>query len=465
MFPPSVRRAARARLGRRPDAARAAVPDFLPWLARVSPEYDWSYPHIAHLIGHLADVTAGRCRRLVVNMPAQHGKSQLLAIRYPLWRLAADPRLRVAVTAYGQRLANKFSRAARRIARESGFAFGDVEMADEWEAAAGGSFLARGMGAGITGNPVDLLVVDDPYKDARQANSATYREAVWEWWTDALEKRLSKDAAVVVLHTRWHTDDLTGRLLAGDPGGWRHVRLTALAEPGDPLGRAEGEPLCPALHPREQLEGQRRANPRSFMGMGQQTPVDKVGGFFVGLERVRVLAARPGGPFRRQVRFWDLAATEAQAAADPDYAVGLLLAEADDRRLVVLDVARDRLGPKAVRRLIRQTAERDGSAVEVLVEREGGASGKMVADAIVTEDLAGFRARAVVPDGSKAERAEPWASQVEAGNVAVVRAAWNDPFFAEHRAFPIGTHDDIVDAASGAFRAIARRPAEVRVIG
>lgn len=397
-------------------------------------------------------------------MPAQHGKSQLVTIRYATWRLMREPTLRVAVTAYGQKLANKFSRAARRIAREQGLEFGDVEQVDEWETAAGGAFISRGMGAGITGNAVDLLVVDDPYKDAKQAKSPAYREAVWEWWTDALMKRLSKNAQVIVIHTRWHTDDLTGRLFAG--GGWRHIKLKALAEEGDPLKRAPGEPLCGDLHPKEKLEEERKANPISFQSMGQQEPMDLEGGFFRGIEKVRIVDAQPTpDQFTQRVRFWDLASTEAQSGTDPDWTAGVLMGKHKDGTFWVLDVTRRRLGPKGVRQLIRQTAELDSRAVPVRLEREGGASGKLAANSIVTEDLSGWPASAVLPVGSKAERAEPYASQVEAGNVLIVRNGVTKAFLDEHRSFPSGAHDDMVDAASGAFKEVSRPPYRVGGLG
>ncbi len=155
--------------------------------------------------------------------------------------------------------------------------------------------------------------------------------------------------------------------------------------------------------------------------------------------------------FTSKVRFFDLASTEAQAGADPDWTVGVLMGRHKDKAFWVLDVVRARLGPKGVRDLIRQTAERDGKGVRVRLEREGGASGKIAAASIVGDELAGYNALAVKPKGNKAERAEPWAAQVEAGNAVMVKAGWNAAFLDEHRSFPTGGHDDQVDAASGAF--------------
>ena len=154
--------------------------------------------------------------------------------------------------------------------------------------------------------------------------------------------------------------------------------------------------------------------------------------------------------------------TEAQAGADPDYTAGVLVGKHKDGTFWVLDVVRERLGPAGVRSLIRRTAELDGLGVVIRVEREGGASGKLAAADIVRE-LAGWPVGAVRPVGSKAERAEPWGNQIEAGNVRMVKCHHSRAFLDEHRAFPSGSHDDMVDAASGAFAELARGGGAVAV--
>jgi predicted phage terminase large subunit-like protein len=167
-------------------------------------------------------------------------------------------------------------------------------------------------------------------------------------------------------------------------------------------------------------------------------------------------AAPTADQFIRRVRFWDLASTEAQAGVDPDYTAGVLMGKHKDGSFWVLDVVHQRLGPAGVRGLIRQTATLDTAAVQIRLEREGGASGKLAADAIVREDLVGFSAAAIRPEGSKAERADPFASQIEAGNVRVVRLPTTAALLHELRGFPSAAHDDIVDACSGAFRELSR---------
>ena len=423
---------------------------YTPWLEGVStrhfPGFNWHYPHITAVREALARVTRGECKRLIISMPPQHGKSSVLTVPYPVYRLCRDPRLRVAVGGYSQTHANRFSRKSRRIAVQCLNLSKERKAVNEWETAEGGSYVSVGKGAGITGLPVDLLIIDDPHKDAAEAMSEAERENVWEWWTDSLFTRLSKDGAVILVMTRWHTKDLAGRLY--EKGGWDSVVLRGLAE--------DGLALCPELHPVEQLEEARKNNPISFEALYQQRPLDLTGGFFRGLEKIPVIEAAPvPDNFVRRIRAWDLASTEAQAGADPDYTAGVLIGKHKDGTFWVLDVVRERLGPRGVRDLIKQTAQRDGVEVPIRLEREGGASGKMATLSIIADDLAGYSAVAVKPSAGKAERAEPWAAQVEAGNVRIVRTAHTGAFLDEHRAFPSGKHDDMVDAASLSFGAVA----------
>ena len=419
------------------------------------PGFNWGYRHTQAVLDALARVTSGQCKRLVVSMPPQHGKSSTLTVPYPVYRLDCEPWLRVAVGAYNQTHANRFSRKSRRIAADVLELSRERKAVNEWETTAGGYYVAVGKGAGITGLPVDLMVIDDPHKDASEALSATERENVWEWWTDSLFTRLSRDAAVIVVQTRWHTEDLAGRLLK--LGGWDEVVLRGIQD--------DGTALCPELHPLEQLLEAKRNNPTSFEALYQQKPLDLEGGFFRGLEKVRILEAVPADDqFSRRVRAWDLASTEAQAGADPDWTAGVLLGRyKEGGGYCVLDVVRARLGPQGVRDLIRQTAERDGKGVQIRLEREGGSAGKLAAHSIITNELAGYSAAAVQARGSKAERAEPWAAQIEAGNVCMVRCGATAAFLDEHRSFPSGSHDDMVDAASLAFANAVAAPVHVSV--
>jgi len=419
-------------------------------------------PHLCLIDELLLDLVAGVSRRVLIFAPPRHGKSVLVSHFLPAWFLLTHPHRRVILASYEADFAAGWGRKVRDTVTRWGPVFGvrvrsDSKAADRWEIEGhGGGMQTAGAGGPILGKGADLFVIDDPVKNATEALSPVHRRKVWDWFNSTVDTRLEPGAAVVETQQRWHTEDLGGRLLREQPRDWRCVSIPALAEPGDPLGRAVGEALWPERYPREELERKRRNAPTWFAAQYQQRPLDLEGGFFRGLDRIKVIGATPTADnFARQVRFWDLASTEAQAGADPDWTVGVRMGKHKDGGYFVLHVVRERAGPQGVRRLIRQTAELDGKTVPVRVEREGGASGKIAADLLVREVLDGWPALAVAPEGSKAERAEPWGSQIEAGNVTLVRGEWNAALLDEHRAFPSGDHDDQVDACSGAHTFLA----------
>src|SRR5262249_33164286 len=156
------------------------TPEFADWLPLVSPSpWRWDWPHLRLIRSRLDQVTRGELPRLILTVPPQHGKSELATIRYPVWRLERDQSPRVAVTASSRAHAHRFSRKARRIAARRFPLADDRSAGEEWETAAGGGFRAVGVGGGITGNPVDLLVIDDPVKSREEAESEAHRERVW----------------------------------------------------------------------------------------------------------------------------------------------------------------------------------------------------------------------------------------------------------------------------------------------
>ncbi len=405
----------------------------------------------------------GKLDRLNINLPPRHGKSILISQFFPAWFLLVYPWRRVILCSSEADFAAQWGRKVRDLVIQWGPIFGvqvasDSKAADRWEISKhGGGMQTAGVGGPILGKGADLLILDDLTKNAEEAMSPTVREKMWNWYTSTAYTRLEPGGAVVNVQQRWHTDDMTGRLRASD-SRWVELIIPAVAKEGDILGRAYGSALWPERYPIEVLDEKRKLAPTWFAAQYDQEPMDLSGGFFRGLESIRIVGAEPTpDQFTKVVRAWDLAATEASAGADPDWTVGAKIGRHKDGSFWLLDVQRDRLGPKGVRELIKQTASVDGSAVPIYIEREGGASGKIAAQSIIADDLAGYSAKAVRPEGAKTERADPWGSQIEAGNVCMVKAGWNRAMLDEHRSFPTGTHDDIVDACSGAFREVARQ--------
>lgn len=420
-------------------------------------------PHIALIDDLLVRMAATRSGRLLLFAPPRHGKSQIVSHYYPAWYLLVNPTKRVILCSYEADFAASWGQKVRDTVNRWGALFGvklrdDSKAKHRWEVVEfGGGMQTAGAGGPILGKGADLFIIDDPTKNAEEALSPTHRQKIWDWYLTTARSRLEPGASVVVTQQRWHTEDLGGRLAKEEPGAWTEVSITALAEPGDVLGRAPGAALWTERYDAPYLEGLRKTSSTWFAAQYQQKPLDLEGGFFRGLEKIRILDAAPTpDQFVRRVRAWDLAATEKQAGADPDWTVGALLGRHKDGTFWLLDIVRQRLGPKGVRQLIRQTAEADGKSVPIRIEREGGASGKLAAFSIVTEELAGWSAAAVPAKAGKAERAEPWAAQIEAGNVCFVRNGATAAVLDEHRAFPSGAHDDCVDACSLGFSQVAQ---------
>ena len=233
--------------------------------------------------------------------------------------------------------------------------------------------------------------------------------------------------------TRWHEDDLGGRLLQGrDP--WRVLCLPAIAETDDPLGRAAGTPLWPEWEDAAALARKRASiGERAWPALYQQTPRPVSGGLFRS-ERIVTLEAAPASA-TRAVRAWDLAASRRIDGRNPDWTVGLKLLREGEGRFVVVDVVRLQGGPHEVEEAIINTARQDSRAVSVGLPQDPGQAGR--AQVLhLTRLLAGYTVVASPESGAKETRALPVASQCEAGNLCVVRGRWNAEFIEELAGFP-----------------------------
>lgn len=433
--------------------------NFALWLTEVSPTWTWDWPHLAYVQQHLNKLTQGDISRLMIFLPPRHGKSEMTTVRYAAWRLENNPELKVIIGAYSQTLANKFSRKAKRIA---GWRMNLLsERMDDWETPQGGGVRAVGVGAGITGQGGDLIIIDDPVKSREEANSETYRERVWDWYTDDLYTRLEPDAAMILIMTRWHEDDLAGRILASDDApDWTVISLPAEAEENDPLGRRAGEALCPDRYDLEALANRKRVLRNSYYALFQQSPLPAEGGMFKShwFEVVREFPRKD----TRYCRYWDKAGT----ADDGAYTVGVLMARSKDGVFYVVDVVRGQWSALQREQVIKQTAIEDRELYghnTVWVEQEPGSGGKESAEATI-RNLAGFNIRAERVTGSKEDRAEPYAAQAESENVKLIQASWNQTYKSELAAFPFGTYADQVDASSGAFnKLVTTQPSMAKV--
>ena len=418
---------------------------FPQWLRLVKPAWNWSWRHLKIVQDALEKVTSGEIKRLMVFMPLRHGKTEQLTVRYPIYRLNRDPRTRVILGAYSQILADKFSRKARRIGSQILTLNEERTSVSDWETIEGGGMRAVGVGGGITGQGGDLIIIDDPIKSRKEAESQAYRDSVWDWYRDDLFTRQEPGAAIILQLTRWHHDDLAGRILKSDEAkDWHIICLPAFAEQNDPLGRQEGEALCPERFDRNALLAiQKTLGSYSFNALYQQRPTP-ISGNLCRREWFQIVEVAPKSS--RKVRAWDFAATEESSS---DWTVGTLFSERGGI-YTVEHIVRERVGAAAVHDLVHQTAIADGKAVDIYFEEEPGSSGKIASNSLIRK-LAGWNVRCERPSSDKVTRALPFLAQAQAGNCRIVRGPWNQNWLDELTVFPSGEHDDQVDSVSNAF--------------
>jgi predicted phage terminase large subunit-like protein len=381
------------------------------------------------------------------------------------WILQRHPRWSIIGASHSSLLSNENSSYAIRYANEYAGLLGyklESENVQRWRTSNGGDYLAASVEGGIAGFRADLAIVDDPIRMRKDADSETFQNSLWRWWTADLERRLKPEGHIILMHTRWNLRDLAGMLLKTDAARWKVIVLPALATShDDPLGRAIGEPLwddddysygSKLFGIRDDLHKAGAA--MDWASLFQQDPRPNDGALF----KIDKLAANiidePPSNIS-WVRGWDLAATKDLGTLNAAFTAGVKLGRTPDNKFVIGNVRRERLEPEGVEDLIVGTAKRDGYSCKVGIPQDPGQAGKFQVQYLVTK-LAGYSVEFSPETGDKATRAAPFASQVNVGNVAMIKGDWNDAFLEEARAFPVGATLDQIDASSRAFSMIFR---------
>lgn len=431
-------------------------------------------PHLQALDTALMQVTRyvetqGRqgIGRLVVEMPPRHGKSLTNSRLFPTWHLGRNPDHRFMLVSYGADLAEKHSRVARNIVASPAYqrAFPGVTLAQDSKSVASwdiegreGGMDALGIGAGATGKGAHVLNIDDPIKNREQAESEVMRQKIWDGYTDDLYTRLEPGGAVIITMTRWHEDDMVGRALSKTGEHWTRLRLPALAEPNDPLGRSEGAALWPDRYPLSVLNSIRETlGPYGWASLYEQNPRPREGATFK-RSWFQIVDVAPS-QLKSVARYWDKAGTSGGSGAAT---AGVLMGIGTDGLIYVLHVVTGHWSAGERERVIRQTAELDAarfgsqSRVRIYVEQEPGSGGKESAEATI-RNLSGFVAYADRPTGDKDTRLDPLAAQAEAGNLRLVRGDWNAGYIDEMTSIPYGARRDQGDASSGAYNMLVGR--------
>ena len=423
---------------------------------------------------HLVDVAEGRCERLIISMPPQEGKSERTSRRFPTWLLQRNPNLRIAIVSYGFEVARRWGRKIRDDLK----AHPELQLTlsqssqrqDEFELLGyRGGVVCVGVEGGLTGRPVDVLIIDDPYKDAKQADSKAWKQTVEDFWREVALPRLAPGAPVVVIQTRWREDDLAGWLQAEYGDEWTVLNIPAQADHDpakgetDVLGREPGEFMESARKRTvaDWLKKIREVGSRAWQALYQGRPSPVEGEFFKRgwwktyeqpqwIERddgTRIVTG-----YDDLLISWDLTFKD---TAGSDYVAGQVwMRRGADAFL--LDQVHGRMNFPDTTRAVRQLAARWPQAVLKIVEDKANGPAVIAAlrgtvPGIVPEE----------PQGGKEARAAAVSPLVEAGNVwlpAPELCPWVDGFIEEAAGFPTAAHDDQVDAMSQGLNRLVLQP-------
>lgn len=445
-----------------------------------------SRPHLDYLSDRLTaaveKVEQGISQYLVVSMPPRSGKSQLSSVFFPVWLLNRQPKWQIGLISHDPSLAVLWGRNVRNLIEEKGEALGvtlakDAGAAAEWQTTEKGGVVSRSVGQSVTGRGFNVLIVDDAVKDYADAHSPTKREALWNWWINNAQTRQNGPWLVVFIGTRWHEDDVIGRLLSdeteGDPTQWENIKFPAIAEDTDVLGRHPGEPLLSPLMEETVEEAltrwtqvRRGVGTYAWSALYQQAPSPAKGMIF-NSDWWRFWTSNPAHATddgkvvhvpeeawasMRWLDSWDMAF---KATSTSDYVVGQRWAQQGARRFLVHQ-ERERLTFTQSLARLRIWADHRGGTPHAnkVHERvvEDKANGTAVIDTL-TSEISGMVA--VNPTDSKEARARSTTPEAEAGNIFFPFPGdpgneWVTDLLSELREFPTGVHDDQVDAYSQA---------------
>jgi len=437
-------------------------------------------------------------KRVIIETPPRNGKTELASRRLPAYALGRMPDLQIIACSYGADLAALVNRDVQQIIDDPLYAnlfpntrlnstnirttaYGQpLRNSDLFEIVGRrGRYRSAGIGGPIRGTGFHLGIIDDPVKNRKEADSPQYQETVWRWYTSTFYMRAEDNAAIIIMSTRWHDEDLIGKLLELEKSNphadkWLLVSFPALLDViPDPVEEpkryqsfmmfdkrtAIGQCLWPEKYPYEALMRIKANDPDDFEALQQQRPV-KPGGNLFPREKFKIIS-REDFIFHEEmeaVRYWDKAATKDGGA----FSSGVLMLY-DPRKIysvnyIVYNVQRVQLDWFEREKLIKQTAALDDALpihVTQWLEQEPGSGGKESAEVTTTQTLAGYDVESERASGEKETRWRPYSAQVRAENVAIVTGEWNEDYLNELKRLPAGKYKDQGDASAGAFNKLA----------
>lgn len=443
------------------------------------------YDYIEYICSKLQEIIDGKQKHLILELPPQHGKSMCVTETFASYYLMKYPENQVMVTSYGEDMYTRFARKERQhftdwANRLFGLTIGKNSSNDFTVAGHRGEAYFTSIQGGGTGRPADLLIIDDPIKDAKEAQSPTVRENIWQEWTSTFSTRLSANASIIVIMTRWSTDDLAGRLLDKMDFDWEEIKFPAIAYDlpsgqTDAIGRHNGEALNPEKHPIKQLLTQKsNLGTQKFNAMYQQSPTVEGGNIFkrswvryyvpdretmiaLGLTEKDVTIRPRLNHMSETVQAWD---ATFKSGANDDYVAGQTWARYKTDMYLLPNWCHKRLSFTETLDAIRAMSKLYPRATVKLVEDK--ANGPAIIDTL-KQEISG-----IIPvspgNDSKEARASSVTPYWEAGQIYIPHPLWKpevDDWIEEILNFPNATHDDNVDSMTYAVQRLQKKQTAV----
>lgn len=449
------------------DSLRKKAPEiFSCFLGYCNHKYELKWFH--NLIAeHCQMLLEGKIKNLMVFIPPQHGKSEIISRCFPAWAFGKNPNLKIAGCSYSSDLAQQFSRSIQRTIDSKDYqaifpttylngsnakydAKGYLRNVDFFEIAGHkGFYKAVGVCGSLTGTPVDIAIIDDPVKDAAEAYSPIYRQRVWDWYNTVLSTRLHNESKQLFIMTRWHEDDLAGRILKSEPQDWTVLSIPAICEAEHDGAFASprqiGEALWPERHSLAKLEKQKARAPREFSALYQQHPAIE-GGNIVKRDWFQKISAADFKAlrFNEPIHFYlDTAYNKKKKGQDNDPS-GIIAACKIGRYVYICNAQKVYKEMPDLLRFLPEYMAAHGGNSESRLCIEPRANGVSVVHML--KECTDLNVKETpVPTDSKEVRLKVVSPRIECGRVILVEGTWNEEFLNEVCGFPSMPHDEYVD--------------------
>lgn len=411
--------------------------------------YKKEAPHIQTLATELDDVKKGKTNKLCVAMPPRHSKSSMVTLAFPAWLIVQNPNLKILIVNAEASLSENFGIRLRELIKECGYWF-NVYLSDVKHSSTHlmfednkgklyqGSIRLVGANGSITGQDADYLIIDDPYKGFEDITPSLLEKKI-EWFKTIILQRLEIHSKLIILHTRWHTNDLQGYLKENFPEDYKFIEYSAIKD--------NGESLWPKVYPVDFLRKQQEAmGERLFQSLYQQKPIDMTSDFFK-IEHIQWNQTLPD--YEKVCRAWDIASSDNIKGNQNDSTCGIKAYKYNDL-FYITDMVHGQFGERTKNTIKHQTIT-DGVEVHQVIETGVAAAGKLLYQEW-KDQLKGYIVEQAAPVKSKVDRATPLQNAIYDKKVIINLSDTNrDKLIQEFRSFPNGKHDDIVDAVAHAY--------------